>query len=106
MIRQKRIHREALRCFPNDSKCCDAFCYGAAFADKNPDTSSLWHDKKEEPNNDNVEILTVSKTGCTDICVRYKGVYNYIHDWKGIVKEWNIDQWAYISDLLPKGSKK
>ena len=67
MIRQKRIHREALRCFPNDSKCCDAFCYGAAFADKNPDTSSLWDDKKEETTNENVSILYVSRIGKTDI---------------------------------------
>ena len=106
MIRQKRIHREALRCFPNDSKCCDAFCYGAAFADKNPDTSSLWHDKKEEPINENVSILYVSRLGNTDITVQYRGIFDYCDRWEQFAEENNIDKWAYISDLLPKGSEK
>ena len=79
---------------------------GCCFADKNPDTSSLWHDKKEEPINENVSILYVSRLGNTDITVRFRGIFDYCDRWEQFAENNNIDKWAYISDLLPKGSEK
>ena len=78
-----------------------AFENGAMFADRNPDLSALWHDASEEPQE--YPILCKDKLG--NIWVEYS-LYNYVEGWAECVEFNDIIQWAYISDLLPKGGEK
>lgn len=77
-----------------------AFAKGAMFADNNPDLSSLWHDASDELKED-IDILFISKNGKVHKVSKIDlSLYDWLKDNDG------IDKWAYISDLLPKGSKK
>ncbi len=70
------------------------FTDGALWADKNPDLSSLWHDASEEP----IEYPILCKDKLGNIWIEYS-----LNGWAECVEFNDIIQWAYISDLLPKG---
>ena len=77
-----------------------AFEEGVAWADRNPDISSLWHDTSEEPKED-MDILLISKNGKVN---KVSKIDQTLYDW--LKDNDGIDKWAYISDLLPKGGEK
>ena len=68
---------------------------GLDAADAEPDTTELWHDANDIPNNDSIII--------------YESVYGDI-----LLKRFtnrlsamaNVFRWAYVNDLLPKGGEK
>lgn len=69
---------------------------GLEAADKEPNTSALWHDASEEPN-ENTDILFISKNGNVHKVSKVdNSLYSWLTDNKG------IKRWAYIYDLLPK----
>lgn len=73
---------------------------GLNAADKEPNTSALWHEASEEPQ-ENMDILCVSKNGkVRKVSKIVNHFYNWLKDNNSIVK------WAYITDLLPKGGEK
>ncbi len=77
---------------------------GAKWADNNPDLSALWHDASEEPKNDSHILMQYNYFGDKE----YKSFHNEYDEfinWEKLVKIHGISQWAYISDLLPKGGK-
>ena len=75
---------------------------GAKWADEHPNLESLWHDASEKPRakewlliqfgQDDYDVLSLDDL--------------YIDMWCTWCKTYNVIRWAYISDLLPKGSKK
>ena len=86
-----------------------AFEKGAMFADNNPYLSSLWHDASEEPRIGS-NIVVVDEDGQWWDIQPYDGEYDGYGDLTGwrccVVHYNNIQSWAYISDLLPKGGEK
>ena len=68
---------------------------GLDAADAEPDTTELWHDASDIPNDDSLII--------------YESVYGDI-----LLKRFtnrlsamaNVFRWAYVNDLLPKGGEK
>lgn len=76
-----------------------AFEKGKMFAKNNPDLSSLWHDVTEEPNKDMI-FLFEDKYGYHIMALDY----NY--DWATFIKGLEVQKWAYIDDLLPKGGNQ
>ena len=104
MTREEEIRNEALRCYPEDIICFDAFMYGAEFADNRPDTSSLWHDAYEIPQKQR-NLLLIDKRGgawTCDFCDRL----DKPDGWEKYVKKESLIRWAYVDDLLPKGGEK
>lgn len=80
-----------------------AFIEGAEWADNHP--VNVWHNVSEEPLKDRVFLaeLGASEYGFqTFILVENNREFN----WNEWVKETCLSQWAYISDLLPKGGEK
>ena len=86
--------------------------YGLDAADTDPDTTSLWHDASEIPQEKNKNITYQTN---------YHSMYNVHIDfiptclrsckitsrsWDEFVKEVNMRRWAYVNDLLPKGGEK
>lgn len=88
-----------------DMKC--AFKKGAKWADNHP--LNVWHDVSEEPQIGS-NIVVVDEDGQWWDIQPYDGEYDGYGDLTGwrccVVHYNNIQSWAYISDLLPKGGKK
>lgn len=84
----------------------DAFENGAKWADKNPNLSQVWHDASEEPK-ENSKIVIVDTKGewwnIDYISDDFDG--SGLYGWEFCVAHYNLKQWAYIADLLPKGGK-
>ena len=78
-----------------------AFIAGAAWADKHPDISALWHPASEEPQGNNWKILCQDEeNGCW---VENRTDAIDLHNtWNEYVEIEMVVKWAYISDLLPK----
>ena len=75
-----------------------AFEEGAEWADNHP--VNVWHDANENPKDD-MDILFISKNGKVH---KVSKIDNSLYDW--LEDNDDIDKWAYISNLLPKGGKK
>lgn len=84
-----------------------SFEVGAAWADKNP--KNVWHDASEEPENGS-NIVAIDKDGnWWDIQPYHRGDYEgyELEGWFCCSISYNnIQKWAYINDLLPKGGEK
>ena len=68
------------------------------------DLSSLWHDVSEEPQIGS-NIVAVDEKGQWWDIQPYDGEYDGyggLTGWRCCVVHYNIQSWAYISDLLPK----
>ena len=76
-----------------------AFENGAMFADRNPDLSALWHDASEEPICG--KRLLLLHTNSVVSIFEHTGKSS----WSMLVS-CGICQYAYISELLPKGGEK
>ena len=76
---------------------------GANWADEHP--KNIWHSASEEPKNDSHILMQYNYFGDKE----YKSFHNEYDEfinWEKLVKIHGISQWAYISDLLPKGGEK
>lgn len=86
----------------------DSFIEGANWADKHPNLESLWHNASEEPQIGS-NIVVVDKMGQWWDIQPYDGEYddcNGLTGWRCCVVHYNnIQSWAYIRDLLPKGGE-
>lgn len=78
-----------------------AFLEGAEWADKHP--INVWHEVSEKPPELNQWFLTQIGDDSFDTFIM---AMDKNEDWRKWSKGINIKRWAYISDLLPKGSKK
>lgn len=98
--RIEQIVQFASKCYEDGAKY-SAFIVGAIWADRNP--VNVWHDASVRPK-DNSEILVNWNIN------EHSGYESYhtctIENWQKLIKSHGISQWAYISDLLPKGDEK
>lgn len=111
MTREEEISKAAYSQYCNSESIyftlmCDSFKQGAEWADSNP--KNVWHNASEEPEIGS-NIVAIDKLGQLWIIQPYDGDYNgcRLKGWRCCVHNYNdIQKWAYISDLLPKGGKK
>ena len=75
---------------------------GLAVADAEPNLESLWHDVIEPPKLGEWFLAQIGNIAFDTFIM----AMNKNEDWKEWSNGINIKRWAYISDLLPKGSKK
>lgn len=75
---------------------CAGFRQGVEWADKHP--INVWHDASEEPKIGS-NIVTINRNGKWWDIRPYDGDYC----WRSWVSSYDIQRWAYIDDLLPKG---
>ena len=79
------------------------FLDGAVWSDKHP--VNVWHDPSEEPQGDNWKILCVDDFDLFWVESRVNALWRN-NKWNEYIEIECVKMWAYIDDLLPKGSKK
>lgn len=111
MGRDKELQQaaEAWADFYNHAKdLCDyisvrvAFRLGAAWADEHP--RNVWHQATEEPAGRDWRILCEDESGNCWVASRHC-VFPIYFNWEEYALDKALTQWAYISDLLPKGGE-
>ena len=100
--RIKHIDKFASQCY-EDVERYSAFISGAIWADNNP--VKVWHDACECPEDYYKQIIYQDKTGTCHFTTMHDIVVMLGLKWEHFAAS-NISQWAYISDLLPKGGKR
>ena len=78
---------------------------GAKWADEHPNLERLWHDAREVPQYE-YDIICQDTSGDVWITHRRAVTKYYETGWEERAIRECISRWAYISDLLPKGSEK
>lgn len=78
------------------------FAAGARWADERPNLESLWHDATDNPTEATLILYRTTSGECevTELVCTSEGV------WHLFVKEYEVAEWAYIEDLLPKGGER
>lgn len=66
--------------------------------------SQVWHDASERPVKMG-DILLIGEQDYASVCF-FGSALDNPDKWEKYVKDESLTQWAYISDLLPKGDKK
>ena len=98
MNREEQKASDAKKYYPEDINCYYAFLHGAEWADENP--VNVWHDYIEEPKW-NEPMLGENSEGFS--------IYKWVGQedcWYTFADIYDLDRWAYISDLLPKGGEE
>ena len=99
MNREEQIITEAKKHYYDDINCHNAFLHGVEWADEHP--VNVWHDASEMPKDgewvliqfdeDSFDTLVFCDIDAVAFCA-----------W---CKKYGVINWAYISDLLPKGGE-
>lgn len=104
--RIEQIENFASQCY-EDRERYSAFIAGAIFADNNPpqdiiNLNNVWHDASDNPTEDTLILYRTASGECdvTELVCTSEGV------WHLFVNDYEVAEWAYISDLLPKGGEK
>lgn len=79
-----------------------AFIDGVEWADKHPNLESILHDAIEEPKHGSKVLICFLDVYGKMICDFYHYINYNVLSWKEAVDSFNINQWAYVDDLLPK----
>lgn len=67
---------------------------------------ALWHDASEIPEEGEQILYTTTEGGeIVDAIVTTTALYDFM-PWNKVVRYYNINEWCYIEDLLPKGGEK
>lgn len=66
---------------------------------------SLWHDAREEPQNSSELIVYKYKDKYFWFTIK-RDINRFYGSWNKFVADEQLIQWAYVSDLSPKGGKK
>ena len=75
----------------------ESFEEGAKWADNHP--VNVWHNANEKPRTKEWLLVQFDEDD-------YDTIYLYIDIWCDLCKTFNVIQWAYISEMLPKGGEK
>lgn len=79
------------------------FANGAGWADENP--KNVWHDVSEEPKDRSNILVRYTYLGCAEL-ISHRINYNHLPSWSEFVDFNEVEEWAYVSDILPKGGEK
>lgn len=83
-----------------------SFEAGVQWADNHP--VNVWHDASEEPKIGS-NIVAIDSDGNWWDIRPYHGDYDGYglkKGWRSCIRTYDIQKWAYISDLLPKGCER
>lgn len=105
MTREEEKAKESKKHYCDDINCYYAFLHGAEWADKHPNLESLWRDASEEPHNGSHILMQYNYEGDKEL-KSFHIKYDEYMNWQKLIKIYGISQWAYISDLLPKGGEQ
>lgn len=78
---------------------------GLKAADAEPNLERLWHDVSEEPKDRSNILVRYTYLGCAELR-SHRINYNHLPSWSEFIDSNEIEEWAYVSDILPKGGKK
>lgn len=98
MNREGQIISEAKKYYSDSINCYNAFLHGVEWADAHP--IDVWHDYNKEPKW-NEPMLGEDSEGFS--------IYKWVGQedcWYTFVDVYDLNRWAYIKDLLPKGGEK
>ena len=98
MTREEQILSEAKKYYSDSINCYNAFLHGVEWTDEHP--VDVWHDYSEEPKW-NEPMLGEDSEGFS--------IYKWVGQedcWYTFVDIYDLDRWAYVSDLLPKGGEE
>ena len=73
--------------------------------DAEQNLESLWHDAHEEPQNSSELIVYKYKDKYFWFTIK-RDINRFYGSWNKFVADEQLIQWAYVSDLFPKGVKK
>ena len=96
--REEQIIAEAKKYYYDDINCHNAFLHGVEWADAHP--IDVWHEASEEPKWNEL-LLGEDSEGFS--------IYKWVGQedcWYTFVDVYNLNRWAYINDLLPKGGEE
>lgn len=101
--RIKQIEQFASQCY-EDGAMYSVFISGAILADNNPaqdvvNLNDVWHNAEEFPAEVGAILYRTTLGQFRTVCHGTSGE----GIWKVFVKDYGVAQWAYISDVLPKG---
>ena len=98
MTREEQKASEAKKYYSDSINCYNAFLHGIEWADDNP--VDVWHEASEEPKWNEL-LLGEDSEGFS--------IYKWVGQedcWYTFVDVYNLNRWAYINDLLPKGGEE
>lgn len=106
MTREEEI-KEAARAYISGDKLSIQYLMhfenGAGWADKHP--KNVWHDVSEEPKDRSNILVRYTYLGCAEIR-SHRINYNHLPSWSEFIDSNEIEEWAYVSDILPKGGEE
>ena len=73
--------------------------------DAEPNLERLWHDVSEEPKDRSNILVRYNYLGCAELR-SHRINYNHLPSWSEFIDSNEIEEWAYVSDILPKGGEK
>ena len=79
------------------------FEYGARWADEHP--KNAWHPSSEKPKDRSNILVRYTYLGCVEL-KSYRINYNHLPSWFEFVDFNEIEEWAYVGDILPKGGEQ
>ena len=100
MTREEQKAKDAKKYYPYDINCYCAFLDGAQWSDEHP--VNIWHDASEEPK-ENSEIVIADTEGELRTIDYASDDYD---GWEFCIAHYNLNIWAYKSDLLQKGGER
>ena len=80
-----------------------AFIAGAIWADEHP--KNVWHPSSEKPKDRSNILVRYTYLGCVEL-KSYRINYNHLPSWFEFVDFNEIEEWAYVGDILPKGGER
>lgn len=79
------------------------FANGADWADEHP--KNVWHPSSEKPKDRSNILVRYTYLGCAELR-SHRINYNHLPSWVEFIDNNEIEEWAYVSDILPKGGNK
>lgn len=104
MTRKEQINTLARKYFDNFIQDVCRICGDNDSIKGYINLNQVWHDASERPVK-REDILLIGEQNYSRVCF-FSSALDNPDGWKKYVKDELVTQWAYISDLLPKGDKK
>ena len=107
MTREEEIFKAARSYISGDTLSSNLtvihFANGTDWADEHP--KNVWHPSSEKPKDRSNILVRYTYLGCVEL-KSYRINYNHLPSWFEFVDFNEIEEWAYVGDILPKGGEQ